>query len=319
MNRTWRILSGCLALALAAYFVHFAAKSLDLDLLRQALSSPGVAFSVTSAALLYALIVPISAWAWKKLLAVQAENWSVAGLALILGFSQIAKYVPGNIAQHAARGAMSLRAGMSPGSFLVTVAQETVLAIVASLAVGMTAWIASGRGFSQLSPSISTGVAAIGLALLSLVMILASVRLDPDELRSRQGPAWRWLAKLGGLPGPAATLSAMLAYSLNYLLIGTGLWLVAQAMGVADALGFLVVTSAFSLSWLLGFLAPGAPAGLGAREGIMLILLHGAAGNEDLLLFVVLARLVTMLGDLICFLGATIGRALANRTGGSSG
>lgn len=319
MSRPWRILSSFLALALVAYFVHFAARSLDVDLLSSALSSPAIAVSVLVAAVLYAMIVPITAWAWKRLLAVQSEQWSVPGLALILGFSQIAKYVPGNVAQHAARAAMSLRAGMRSTSFLATATQEMLLAVAASLIVGMTAWIASGRGFAQLSPSISTGVPVIGLALLMLVMILASARLDPEELRSREGLVWRLLARLGGLPGSNATLSALLAYSLNYLLIGMGLWLVAHAMGTADVLGFFVVTSAFSLSWVLGFLAPGAPAGLGAREGIMLILLHGTAGNEDLLVFVVLARLVTMLGDGICFLGATIGRPLVNRTGGSSG
>ena len=63
-----------------------------------------------------------------------------------------------------------------------------------------------------------------------------------------------------------------------------------------------LVTAAFALSWLVGFLAPGAPAGLGVREGIMVVLLSGAADNAQLLVFVLLARLVTMLGDACNFL-----------------
>ena len=319
MNRPWRILSGCVALALAVYFVYFATKSLDVDLLRKAIAPPMVAISVLVAALLYAMIIPITALAWKSLLAVQAEKWSVSSLAIVLGFSQIAKYVPGNIAQHAARATMSLRSGMKPGAFFVTVAQEILLAIAASLIVGMATWAVSGRGFAQLSPSMASAVPIMALALVLLVTILASMRLDPAVLEAREGAAWRLLAKLGGLPGPAVTFSTLLAYSVNYLLIGAGLWLVTRALGTGDALGFFVVTSAFSLSWVLGFLAPGAPAGLGAREGIMLILLHGTAGNDELVIFVMLARLVTLLGDGICFFGAAIGRTLAACTGGSNG
>src|SRR3546814_10111891 len=74
---------------------------------------------------------------------------------------------------------------------------------------------------------------------------------------------------MGGLPGPGATLIAVTIYAGNYLLIGLGIWLLAIALGMAHEIDYAMATSAFALSWILGFLAPGAPAGLGAREGLM--------------------------------------------------
>jgi uncharacterized membrane protein YbhN (UPF0104 family) len=107
---------------------------------------------------------------------------------------------------------------------------------------------------------------------------------------------------MGGLPGARVALPAFAAYATNYLLIGIGLWIIARASGMSPALDFPLITAAFALSWLIGFLAPGAPAGLGVREGIMVVLLSGAADNAQVLIFVLLARVVTMLGDICNFL-----------------
>src|SRR3546814_11891689 len=79
---------------------------------------------------------------------------------------------------------------------------------------------------------------------------------------------------MGGLPGPGATLIAVTIYAGNYLLIGLGIWLLAIALGMAHEIDYAMATSAFALSWILGFLAPGAPAGLGAREGLMVLILQ---------------------------------------------
>src|SRR3546814_12372273 len=85
---------------------------------------------------------------------------------------------------------------------------------------------------------------------------------------------------MGGLPGPGATLIAVTIYAGNYLLIGLGIWLLAIALGMAHEIDYAMATSAFALPWILGFLAPGAPAGLGAREGRM-VLLFKVQGNTD--------------------------------------
>lgn len=303
MTRIWRIVAGVVAVLLAVYFVAVALKTLDLGALRQAVSSVEVLVALLVAAVLYALIIPITGWAWAVLLSSRAESWRPSMLIAILGLSQLAKYIPGNVAQHAARAAISLQRGMKPASLVATVAQETVLAIAASVAIGLLALLISGRGLGSLEPRHANTVVIASVVLLVAVMAF-SISRGGGKAKSSDGPVARLMVALMTLPGWKATGTALSAYSLNYLLIGAGLWLVASALDGSGDLSYLTVTAAFSLSWLLGFMTPGAPAGLGTREGIMLMLLQGASNAETLVTFVLLARVVTMVGDVISFLGA---------------
>lgn len=302
MKRLGHILGTLAALALAVYFVWFAVRSMDSQALAS-LNSPGLLAAVVVASLMYALVIPISAWAWSRLLARQGESWRVGRLAGLMGIMQLAKYVPGNVAQHASRAALALRAGMGGRALAVTVVQETVLATAASLMVGLPALALSAPGLTQIPEAARVPMLVAGALLGLAVLVLGSVTFEPARLSGHRSRWLRALGGAGGLPGPATTLPAIAAYMVNYLVIGLGLWFVARAAVLPAQVDLALVTAAFSLAWLLGFLAPGAPAGLGVREGIMLILLAGAAPDTDLLLFVMLARAVTMLGDGLCFAG----------------
>lgn len=311
MRRFWRIAAGILALALTVYFLVVASRALDPATLRQAFASGSVWVAVSIAAILYAFIIPVTGWAWSVLLSARSESWSPSVLTMTLGLSQLAKYVPGNIAQHAARAAIAMRRGMTPTSLIATVAQETVLAVAASVVIGLLALLASGRGLASLA-SDQVNVLMISSGVLFLAVLLLSASRGARRYR----PAGRGagvLTALATLPGWRVTSKALSAYALNYLLIGVGLWCVAIAFGESTSLTYPVVTSAFALSWLLGFMTPGSPAGLGAREGIMLMLLQGAASPEKLVVFVLLARVVTMVGDVISFVGAVFLQARIRR------
>ena len=60
----------------------------------------------------------------------------------------------------------------------------------------------------------------------------------------------------------------------------------------------------YILAWLVGLLTPGAPAGVGVREAVLLFMLRGCLPESDLLLAIILARVVTVFGDLIFFFSA---------------
>jgi hypothetical protein len=90
---------------------------------------------------------------------------------------------------------------------------------------------------------------------------------------------------------------AVLAYALNFLLLGSALALVGVA--VADlSLGALPrVIAVFALSWVAGFVVPAAPAGLGVREAVLLALLPLSSTRALPVVFGF--RLATTLGDLL--------------------
>ena len=76
----------------------------------------------------------------------------------------------------------------------------------------------------------------------------------------------------------------------------------------------LPVIGAYVLAWLAGLVTPGAPAGVGVRELVLLALLKGSVGQTELLLAVLLGRLVTVSGD-VAFLGMALMMNVKSETG----
>ena len=100
------------------------------------------------------------------------------------------------------------------------------------------------------------------------------------------------------------------AYYLIFLsisgLIFTGVLSLIIGSSSITSLDTLVFSSAFIVAWLAGLITPGAPAGVGVREIVIVILLKGLVSESDLLLAVLLTRVVTVGGDVLFFLLASL-------------
>jgi uncharacterized membrane protein YbhN (UPF0104 family) len=70
----------------------------------------------------------------------------------------------------------------------------------------------------------------------------------------------------------------------------------------------LIGISLFAAGWIAGFLTPGAPAGLGVRDAILLAGLTPLYGGREAVGITLVLRLVTTVGDGIGFLLATLAR-----------
>ena len=68
----------------------------------------------------------------------------------------------------------------------------------------------------------------------------------------------------------------------------------------------LPLAGAYVLAWLIGLVTPGAPAGLGVREMVLLFLLKGFVSESDLILAVLVGRMVTVVGDGMYFIVSSI-------------
>lgn len=297
----WRTLGLLGATALAAYFLWFAGRHLDPRGL-EVLADWHVLSAVLAAAALYALVIPISAWAWRALLRAQDQDRALSELTIIMAVTQLAKYVPGNVAQFAGRMMVSVRAGMPPRVVASSIVHEQVLAIAASVAVGTAAFYLAGASAPIHLPLQTAWVIALGVLVVGSVLVLGARRLEPSRLLAHRSVIARLLGMLGGMPGPSVVTCAFGAYCFNYILVGLGLWLIAVQMGLGDEINLALATSVFALSWALGFLTPGAPAGLGVREGIMaLMLANSPAPEAQVLLFILVVRIATVVGDAACF------------------
>lgn len=295
MNKWLRVLGALVGIASISYFLVFAHDALTGQEL-PATWSPPMLGATALAAVGYASVVPTSSWAWGRLLRSMGVPVQTLQLNMIMGLTQIAKYLPGNVGQHLGRSAMSIHRGIPLDALLVSLAAEVLLTILAATVVGGLGLAVHHRGSlgSTGLPRAAT-LAALGAAAC-LVALMVAIRCVPVLVR-------RFLPGRGTPSGPApratALSAAFAAYTVNYVVIGTGLFAVASAAAGVPAQALPLFIGALSLAWVLGFVAPGAPAGLGVREGALAVLLSPILSGPSALTVIVAYRIATTLGELL--------------------
>ncbi|HEX5952021.1 MAG TPA: hypothetical protein VFY94_02485, partial [Rhodanobacteraceae bacterium] len=136
MRRAYRWLGLLGALLVTAWFVVYVVRSLrghDFS----AYATPRAAIGIALATLLWSCGAPLLALAWHGLLDGLHVNRTRRELFGIVGVTQFAKYVPGNVAQYIGRVGMSLGRGIPARPLAVTLILETLLVIAAAVVVGV--------------------------------------------------------------------------------------------------------------------------------------------------------------------------------------
>ena len=227
--------------------------------------------------LVYGVANTLLALAWQNLLLHFGATTSKQWVIRVYGLTQLAKYVPGNIMHLASRQAMGLAAGISGWPLAKASAWELGLIAI------------TGALFCVLIIPQFVVFVTLPLAFLAFITVLLII-----------------FAGLKQYVGQPFALSFF--YYLVFLVISgfmfVGVLTLTMGTDTFDSLLGLLFGGAFVVAWLAGFLTPGAPAGIGVREFVLVILLRGLVTEEDLLLAALLSRMVTVSGDILFFLFA---------------
>lgn len=247
-----------------------------------------------AASLGYAALLTLPAAAWGCALREGDNGPLVSGAAVIIyARCNILKYVPGNVVHLGGRQVMARGAGWSHRRTLMATTLEIVSLPMAAGCVALSAFALAGTpGVGDLratlpSFALTPGSAALGLALAGLVAAGSVV------IANRLGVAAKSLAAMAALEIAFFAASAALIAG------------VANAMGAAGPADLPMIAAAYLVSWVAGFVVPGAPGGIGVREAIFVHVAAAAVSAPAALALAVIARLVTTLGDLWFALAAT--------------
>lgn len=186
--------------------------------------------------------------------------------------AQIGKYLPGNIAHYVGRGALATDVGVTLQSSGVSTAIELASAISAMVIVATFGLLIDPRPIAFL-PDIS----------ISTVMILIAILVGMIA-------GWVWLARKGARPGLLA--GPTICFAASFGLAGLSLYGLTIALGLPN-MPIAAAISSFALAWGVGFLVPGAPAGLGVREATLLTLLSPMIGAGPAVVIAIVHRIIT--------------------------
>jgi uncharacterized membrane protein YbhN (UPF0104 family) len=255
--------------------------------------------SMIIALTMYVATYSLTAYAWNCSLRVLRHPIPYRIALRILALSQIAKYLPGNIGHHVGRVMLAKRAGISTDTILGSMILDTLSVLVAA---GITSlWVIRLsiqviRSQGAVITHAFVLMTAAGLILISAASLLPATRL----FLSHQVRHLRHLMRMRNVP---LLGKALIANAGSFLIGGTGLYLLCVAFSQNAPLSaiYLEVTSIYAAAWLLGFLIPGAPAGLGVREMALLLGLSPLFGNEAATAAAAVLRIITTMGDGLVF------------------
>ncbi len=207
----------------------------------------------------YALSLVTTSMAWPAILRALGPKLPLSIALPVSLAAQIGKYLPGNIAHYFGRAALAARSAVPIKTSAKSTAIEFVSALAAAALVSLAMIFADPRFLAPIGLGWSDGewrFASIATAaLLWLLGAIVAPRLSFLSVGLRRD---LWAPPIGWL-------------CLSFISAGISFFAVSAAIG-GGTLTPSAAIAIFATAWAVGFAVPGAPAGLGVREAILVLL-----------------------------------------------
>ncbi|GAB3066102.1 MULTISPECIES: lysylphosphatidylglycerol synthase transmembrane domain-containing protein [unclassified Phycicoccus] len=253
--------------------------------------------SFALAAFLVCLPPVLTMLGWRVLLADLGTKLHVAPSGGVFFVGQLGKYLPGAVWSIVVQAEMGVRLHIPRRRSAVVAFVTVALAAICGLIVGMPA-----------VPLLITGGNASTTGWVALLMVpLLSLVLWPRLLNWLIATVLRVLRREPlehELSGRAVLVSSGL-FILAWLCSGLHAFVLARATGVTydGSLLALATISGFALASSLAMFSVVLPAGVGVREGLLVLMLAPITSTSAATAVVVLSRFLTVMADVLFALG----------------
>ncbi len=221
---------------------------------------------------------------WYLQLKNKYQNISFKQSYVAIGMSQIAKYLPGNVAHFIGRAILVKDVDSKVDITYAMMIETIILSITALLFAGL--W--STKYY------LPAEINAISIVVITILLCISTV-IFVEVLKKKFDVNWI----------SYNTIFYIIALnSLSFFLHGCVIYLIASLFPDIPALTILQYTLGFSTAFLVGYLLPGAPGGIGVREYAFILLFGAFLGKGMALQVIVIHRLLSIGGDLLFFLSA---------------
>lgn len=297
-------LAGHLVVIAALAFV--VKKIIDMDIKLSDLSSPRVIGAFALSLVIQTAQIIIGCWSWllfTRSLSGQKIPYSAA--MPVFTRSNIYKYLPGNVFQYVGRNQLAADMKISH----VDVACATILDVFFCVFwTGVVSVILLGSKIAELLEKYGKNLLIVGAAgVLFLIAAVVVVKLKfSDKVK---GYLSRYAKAFEKNNRPQLFCGIFYYFAHNCVSAAMYLSCVALIVPQADTKELFVLTGAFLFAWIIGFVTPGAPGGIGIREGVMLFVC-GDQFADRIVLFVLVMRIASVFADVSAFL---IGRIYSSK------
>ena len=253
----------------------------------------------------YALLIE----GWRQVLVAWGGHLSYLDAARIWCLSNLGKYVPGNVWSLTAMGVMSRDRGMSA----VAATGSSIIMQLLTLSIGLGVVLVTGA--KLVGNPLALGI----LLVILLALIAAAPRLLPSFTRVL-GSFTGWKIPEPAIPA-TVVWGATLAGGITWILYGFAFKFFTKGMLGTESGATMSYIAVYTAAYILGFISPIAPAGLGVREVALAagMTRFGLANEGDAALVAIAARLWLTLLELVPSAGFVLAATLRRRSTSNEG
>jgi len=213
--------------------------------------------------------------------------------------SDLGKYLPGKVMHAFGRVIMLQEYGVTASISVASIVITLVLSLMAACLVSLLSLPLLQEDHRNWLLLLAAIAVPLGLTSLHPVVFERLLRVGARVI------PWAKI-ELGYRPlSYRTTLTALAAYTLSWVIMAVALFTTARALYHIDLAWLPAMGGIVSLSYMFGLAVPIAPSGLGAREGLMTLLLATFMPLPAAAAASVLFRLIGILGEALAALVAS--------------
>ena len=287
-GRTLYRVAGYVAVAASLVFIGLQAWEYS-DVLVRSLSSSNSLLWVLWASMAYAASLLLLVVGFYLLYRQLSGAGFLRDVFILYSRTFIAKYLPGNVGHFLGRQLFAKRFEMTQTGVGFASLLEVVCQVVAALVLCI--WVDMPSA-PPLAPELCLLMACCALFIAPFVLLWVGNKKGMNLVR-------------GSRTVMLANITFVVVLDALFLFTAGGMvYLFFLQTQPYQEYALMMFVSAYAVAWFLGFVTPGAPAGVGVREAAIVSMLSEPVGPQNALVVAILFRMVTTVGDILFFLSS---------------
>jgi hypothetical protein len=276
------------------------------ELIRASTQSKPIVLMVMITGFVYFIIISILPATWQRLVSwISNKKTYYLDYYKIYGQTQIAKYLPGNIFHLVSRQVNADKLSVSQGSLILS----SFLELLSYLLVATTICLVSYAFGFRFQLKIVNSLLLVFSGIIFVIIFLVLVFPQLLQKFNRGSQIAKFLKAQHSQPKLMLQTLIRVLFLVTAFFIMTSLLFSSLVFWVNNGnskIYLLMLFPIYCLSYVVGLITPGAPAGFGVREVVMIVTLTPLIGNSEATLLALLFRMSTVIGDILLFISATL-------------
>ncbi|EOH86857.1 hypothetical protein UAS_01319 [Enterococcus asini ATCC 700915] len=243
------------------------------------------------------VMVMTNAFPWKILVEMLTER-KVPFVETIPVYvsANLMKYVPGNVFQYVGRNQLAVRNRLPHLPVALATMLDVLITVIAAAIISIFFLYDFIAKYLRVNSWMQTALIIVGIIIVLAVFLMFLFR----------NQIWKKIENYSYLFSTKSikTILVALIYYIIVLMISSLMYLIVVIYITDTPLSsqvFLQLFSAYTLAWLVGFITPGAPGGIGIKELVMVAVTGGYIGTDVITLSMVIIRILLVVADCIAF------------------